>query len=116
MFHIKTLPQFIDYCNEYLLIAEEDEEEDTFGFWVLSAVGKNISKEELIKDATTTLETYYKWLQQAVQNEMYLSCGIIYRCIELENDHYTALGQALYKKNISRDINDINARLRTQYL
>jgi len=109
---IKTLTGFIDYCEKMI---EANEEEDNTE-WFLFVMSQNITEDNLIEDIETTLDIMYKWLGIAQREEMYLNCGIIFNAIDIENEHYAALGKQVLKKSIKKQLKSINEELKTKYL
>lgn len=109
---IDNLDEFIKYCNS--LIKDEELEDNTS--WFLHVIALDATKEEILKDVKTNLDIYYKWLNKAVEDESYISAGIIYQAIAIENEHYTSLGKYVLKSSLRKDIKTINEKLKNKYL
>lgn len=105
---LRKLTEFISYCEEV--------KQETNDLWLLSLIAANSTKEEFLQDITKSLETYYKFLQISIKNEMYLNAGTIWNAKSIEMDHYNELGLSVFKKSIKKDINLIDKKLKLKYL
>lgn len=104
----KDLYQFVEYCEEI--------NNDTEGFFLLSLVASTSTKEELLEDATKTLTEYYKWLKEAIDEELFNMASIIHKALENEKVHYMELGRCVLKASISKDIKRLDTELKERYL
>ncbi len=112
MKQFKSLNAFINYCNEI----NSSEEEDNLEFLLISALAASSTREELLDDAKDALTEYYKWLAVAIEYELFESAGAIQNALQSESDHYIQLGKAVLKKNLKKDITELNTRIKLKTL
>ena len=102
---IASLDKFTDYC---VSLIDENQEEDTFELWLMSLVLDDISLEVYIEDLCKTFNEYYRFLAEAVQNELYNMATFIKKASDIEkdfsirllNEHYSAKGNQIMNKII----------------
>jgi hypothetical protein len=113
----KTLLEFVKYCEE-VCDNIDDQDED---FFLLStiAAATHINLERLLEDAAITLDAYYYWLLEAVQQEMYLCAAQIVTAKNCEIDHYIQLANTVIPEDSAQfkyGIIELDTQINNKYL
>lgn len=111
MKQFKSLNAFVKYCHEI-----NETEEDNLEFLLISALAASSTKEELLDDAKDALKEYYRWMKIAIDYELFESAGAIQNALQSESDHYIQLAKVVLKKNIKKDIYELNKHIKLKTL
>lgn len=106
--NITNLYDFTKYCETVL--------EDSNDLFVLELLGSRLNPTELLQDMANALGIYYMYLNEAIEEEMYLVADLINKAKEAEKTHYRTLIEAILKEDYSVDINKIDNKLAALYL
>jgi len=104
----KNLLDFVGYCEMVL--------EDSNDLFIIAMIASHLTEEEMLVEVEVCLEVYYFWLKQAIASELYLLAGCIVNAKESEIEHYFNLASAVLKKNINKEIIEIDKKLNKKHL
>lgn len=113
IFNIKKLNVFVEYCDSIINSIDEDED---FDLWLVYATNKNATIEEYLESVKITMETYYHWIDQAVQIEDYEAAMTIKIVEEMEAKHFIKLAHYIFKKSLRKEITAIINELKEKYI
>lgn len=111
----KNLTNFLKYCEE--VCSYDDSDEDEFVILAALAEASYLTPEKLIEDVEITLHVYYKFLSQAVSEEMYMCAAQIVDAKQCEIEHYIRLANNILPlDNLKESIINVDKELNQQYL
>lgn len=111
----KNLTNFLKYCEQVCSYDDSDEDE----FIILSALAEAsyLTPEKLIEDVEITLHVYYKFLVQAITEEMYMCAAQIVDAKQCEIEHYIRLANSVLPlDDLKEAIINTDKELNQQYL
>jgi hypothetical protein len=111
----KNLTNFIKYCEQ--VCNYDDSDEDEFVILAALAQASYLTPEKLIEDVEITLHVYYKFLEEAIDQELYYMAAVIVTAKNCEIEHYINLSNnVLPLDELKESIIQVDKELNQQYL